>query len=147
MENLQTGTGSGNFDRVLYVGSNGKLIFGECCFVTITSSSTVTDGNWHHAVATQNGSAQALYLDGVSQGTASGAAGNYTGYWRIGGGTFGGWPNYGGSYVSGNIDEVGIWNVALTSAQVTTLYNSGAGNAFNALVCPTVINSASGFSN
>jgi hypothetical protein len=32
-----------------------------------------------------------------------------------------------GQFSSANVDEVGVWNRVLTSAEVTQLYNSGAG--------------------
>ena len=34
------------------------------------------------------------------------------------------------NYTNGVVDEVGIWSRALTSAEVTTLYNAGSGNQY-----------------
>ena len=39
--------------------------------VTITSTSTVTDGGWHHVAVARNGSAFKLYLDGNLAGSAT----------------------------------------------------------------------------
>jgi hypothetical protein len=35
-----------------------------------------------------------------------------------------------GAYFNGKIDEVGVWSRALTTAEVTSLYNSGTGNQY-----------------
>ena len=86
---------------------------------TVTGSTTVTAGNWYHvaAVASNNGLAQ-LYVNGVSEGTpvAMGtlpAGGNA---WSIGGSSSGGM-----GYFSGLIDEVRLYNRALSEAEVAVL--------------------------
>ena len=51
----------------LYVGTDGKLR-GEHWQGTInpiTSTATVNDNTWHHAVLTSTGNSQSLYLDGA----------------------------------------------------------------------------------
>ncbi|MFE1500911.1 LamG-like jellyroll fold domain-containing protein, partial [Streptomyces albidoflavus] len=57
----------------VYVGMDGKLrgclAMSPGCMSTITSTSTVTDGQWHNAVLTGMATSQTLYLDGVSQGS------------------------------------------------------------------------------
>ena len=131
-ENNQTGTGSGQTDRNIYVGTDGKLYYviyngGN---VSINSSGTVTDGNWHLAVATQSGTAMTLYLDGASQGSNTGTPQSYSGYWRIGSYRNSAYSHGANGYFSGTIDEVGIWNRALSSSEITTLYNSGSGRQY-----------------
>jgi hypothetical protein len=39
------------------------------------------------------------------------------------------------SYFKGIIDEVGIWNRALSASEVATLYHSGSGNPFGNSSC------------
>jgi hypothetical protein len=46
---------------------------------TVTSSTDVTDGTWHHLVATYDGTLR-LYVDGASQGTPLAATYGYGTY-------------------------------------------------------------------
>ncbi len=78
------------------------------------------DGNWHYIVGVYNGTPM-VYVDGSYVGTGTSGSdiygvNTYIGN-RIGSGTpFG-----------GLIDEVGIWDRALTPTEITSLYNSGNG--------------------
>jgi len=90
-------TVSANYDPVLYVGTDGKLQAQWWGPGQISSTVPVDDGVWHHVVLTDNGSTQTLILDGITQGTSTGAA-NFTaytpGYLDFGAGYLGGaWPD------------------------------------------------------
>ena len=90
----------------------------------VTTSFTDTT-SWHHIVITYNSSTLKMYLDGVSQGSATGVYTNSAANWLIGK-----W-NAGSYYFNGQIDGVAIYNYALSASQVTTLYGSsstGIGN-------------------
>ncbi|HTK33501.1 MAG TPA: LamG domain-containing protein [Candidatus Paceibacterota bacterium] len=83
------------------------------------------DGKWHHAVMTMSGGNTAkLYIDGVED-DAAGPSGS---------GTVSGYSNasnvriatdYNGEYFSGSLDDVQIYNKALSAAEVKQLYNFG----------------------
>ncbi len=82
---------------------------------------TVADGTWHHIAAVRDGNTMRLYVDGLTDGTA-----DITGYgsldqagqpFRIG-------VNTATSNMDGQIDEVRIYNTALTATQIQNLYNS-----------------------
>jgi YD repeat-containing protein len=128
-ETAQTGTGAAGFDALLYVDTNGKAR-GGCwngATTTITSSSAVNDGNWHHLALTLDTSSNvmALYVDGASQGTVSCAdTGGGTYYFRIGSYKLSGWPNGSDGYFGGNIDEVRFSNTARSSDWIATEYNN-----------------------
>jgi hypothetical protein len=109
-------------------------------------ATTVNDGNWHMGTVVKNTSTQNIYIyvDGNLDSTTADA--NTASITTSGGVTDIG-SQEGLDFFSGTIDEVGVWNVALTSGQVTTLYNSGAGNTFNAFVCAPLVNSSGGFTN
>lgn len=123
----QTGSSS-SYDRHIYMTNAGKLVFGQYpgSLVTITSSSSYNDGNWHYAVGTYNGSTMVLYVDGVSVGsTSSGSPQNFNGYWRIGYDNLNGWPSAPSSYFfSGSLDEPAVYNFALTATQVGNHYSA-----------------------
>jgi hypothetical protein len=87
------GTVTATYDPVLYVGTDGKLQAEWWPAGQISSAAPVDDGVWHHVVLTDNGSIQTLTLDGIVQGTSSGAP-NFTsdtpGYLDFGAGYLGG---------------------------------------------------------
>ena len=119
-ENSQFGTGT-NYDRQLYVGTNGKLIFGihPGGVQIMTTTTSVNDNTWRYAVATYDGLNSTVYLNGIGETSRTFAyAQSYNGYWRIGSAALGGWPNANtGSFV-GDIAQVQIYNRALSAAEI-----------------------------
>ena len=120
-------TVSGGYDRMLWVGGDGKLYFGTYSNNVIKSSERVDDNNWQYAVATFSGSESKLYLNGTEVATdPSGAASTFIGYWRVGGyQATGAWGNVeNGSlqsgYFTGSIGQVSIYESRLTPTQVST---------------------------
>ncbi|MES2386897.1 MAG: LamG-like jellyroll fold domain-containing protein [Bacteroidota bacterium] len=105
---------------------NGHLAFGmggggSFSDVTVTSPGSVNDDAWHHVVATRvkTSGAMALYVDGSPAGTATaGYRGNvsepFIGIGRETGGT---------NYYTGYIDDVILYNRALTATEAALVYN------------------------
>lgn len=95
----------------------------------VTSTSTITDTNWHLVGCTidRDGNGQ-IYIDGkangstVSMGTDAMAT---TSAIRIGTRSY-----TSTSYLNGQIDDVRIYNYALTASQVRNLFNEGASVRF-----------------
>ncbi|MBI1999415.1 MAG: LamG domain-containing protein [Parcubacteria group bacterium] len=88
----------------------------------------VSAGAWHHVIATRNSSGvMKLYVDGVEKGAAE-APGAVT----TSGGTFaiGGWDMRGDGDVterfSGLVDEVSVYDKALSTAEVGSIFNLGS---------------------
>jgi len=98
------------------------------------NSVTLTDA-WHHLVISQDGTAVKIYVDAVELTTFD--ASTDKSKWmesnldngRIGCNSISG--NGNANFLTGNLMEVAMWNVALTQAQVTSLYNSGTGRLAN----------------
>jgi len=124
---------------------NGNPILTWVDHNDVVCSMGVTDTNWHHvAVTTTNGSV-IFYIDGM----AYPVAGNYNpGY------TFATAPAIGaradnlnqantGSFL-GSIDELSVYNVALTPAQILTIYDAGAAGKY--LTLPSSYDLVAGFS-
>jgi hypothetical protein len=89
---------------------------------TALSTDSYSTGVWHHVIGVFDNSDLTVYLDGKS-GTPvniSGSIYNGTGSLNIGK-----WVE-GGYQFNGQIDDVRIYNYALTEAQIKTLYNFGA---------------------
>ena len=98
--------------------------------VTASYTKTLTTGNWYHLVAVYNGSTVKLYLDGseVASENASVDQPSLTKLINIG--NFGYYTPLSsdlGRWFDGKIDEIAIWSKALSSTEVSTLYNSGNG--------------------
>ena len=85
-------------------------------------ASEFTVGNWNNIVVSNNGSTTKLYLDGVEKGSTTDSV-NYnascplTVGQNIAGGNF---------WTSALFDEIGIFNVALTEAEILSIYNATA---------------------
>ena len=123
--NSQSGT-SGNYDRHVYMTDAGRLIFGVFAgsypgsIRSIQSAGVYNDGNWHHVVGTLGPAGMVLYVDGAAVGTdPTTLASFYNGYWRVGGDNLNSWPSRPtSSFFSGVIDEVAVYDYALTPTQV-----------------------------
>ena len=89
-------------------------------------TATINNGTFYHVVLTADGTNFKLYHNGSLINTTAlnpnfVSASTYVG--RTGTGTY--IRNF-----DGVIDEIGIWSRALTSTEVTSLYNSGSGLAY-----------------
>jgi hypothetical protein len=94
---------------------------------TIVTTSAINDGSWHHITATRdaNSGAMRLYLDGVLQASATGPTGikNAPQNLRIGALQ----TLVGGSFLTGAIDDVQIFNRVFGSDEVASLMNHTPG--------------------
>ncbi len=86
--------------------------------VQIVSPNPINDGNWHHLVAVYNDNTMRLFLDNIAQGSIIQPfiSNNY----NVNIGKANGCCNFNGS-----IDDIAIWNRALTPQEITQLYNQG----------------------
>jgi len=87
-----------------------------------SGSTVLSAGTWYHIVGTFDGSNVKVYVDGVLEGTtaASGSLDQTADIVSIAKGVNNNTYNF-----NGKIDEVAIWDSALTAAQVTQVYNNG----------------------
>jgi len=91
-------------------------------FVTLgTYAGNYNDGNWHHVVATINYTTKdyKVYIDGISRISGNNSS-IYTG-WNVTKAQIG--VNNLIQYLNGKIDQVRIFNRAITANEVTTLYD------------------------
>src|SRR5205807_4817584 len=96
-----------------------------------TSAATVNDNVVHHVAVTYDGTTEILYLDGANVGSSAHTQVSYGSFYKyqLGTGlTGGGWPSGNGTWLNFNglIDEVELFNRALTSTEVQTLFNQGS---------------------
>jgi len=104
----------------------------------VAGTTAIDDGNWHHVVGVNDGTSLKVYVDGALDSPANsdgGAIDNDAVSFWIGGRSASGSP----TYFNGNIGEVAVWNIALTSGNVTTLYGdatNGVGNPMDLTTKP-----------
>ena len=90
------------------------------------TTAPISAGEWHHAVATKDSSGNMqLYVDGRQQGTIVRQAANTQ---STSGSSFaiGAWPDQHSEFFHGLIDEVSVYNRALSSSEVQTIFNAGS---------------------
>ena len=128
--------GANTYKFTLASASSGKITFGAGNSSTITvtynwlpTAGAINDGAWHHICIVQDSSGGVpnltAYVDGSSSGSGIGTTFITQTNNRIGNGHYGG--------VEAEIDEVAIWNSALSSTAVTEIYNSGVPNDLDEL--------------
>ena len=111
------------YDRLVYLGQDGRLHFGTqgSTRVTLNSTAAYNDGQWHQVVATQGPAGMVLYADGkkVASGSTTTAM-SINGYWRIAGTKMStAWPSSPVTgFFSGDLDEVAVYDKVLSSIQV-----------------------------
>jgi hypothetical protein len=88
-------------------------------FGVITSDVVADFGDWYHVVGIYDGVIFKLFVNGVLKATQSTSRFLDNDLLYIGG--------EGGGEFNGLIDAVGIWNRALSDAEITALYNAGHG--------------------
>lgn len=127
-------------DRIAFFGQNDAIEFGFSSANTITGytantgaggtnsvSWTFDNSNfplntWHHVAFTADGSNMRLYVDGILRSTSYNPNTNYgtsADLFHIGGTVW----DASGNYYSGAIDEVRVWSVARSQAEIQQLMN------------------------
>ena len=113
------------FQNGFYIGGNDtentfNLFNGTVFGIT---APTVAANNWVHYVFMRSGNDLILYANNALVGSAdiTGEVFPNNPVFSVGGGEF---DEY---YYDGDIDALGIWNVALTPADIANLWNGGAG--------------------
>ncbi|MDJ0506879.1 MAG: hypothetical protein PX635_16830, partial [Nostocales cyanobacterium LE14-WE12] len=112
--------GSGGHDRSIHL-SNGNIVVRIWNNEVIASSGlNLADGKWHHVAHVFGASVggQQIYVDGqlVASGSRTISDFNWQDKISIG-------YSADSGYFKGEIDEVRVWNVAKTQAQIQTYYN------------------------
>lgn len=102
--------------------SSGRLVINIGSATALESVASMSTNTWYHVGFTYDGVDINAYINDVEVATTT-----YTGNFPTGNLAIGQERSISGRYFDGEIDEVGIWNRALTSAEITQLYNGGTG--------------------
>ena len=101
----------------LYITDNGEirgLFSGGNNYYQFTDTKTYGDGQWHHLAVVRSAGPLTFYVDAVAVPTSSNGALDATLIDAVG------TNSYIGEQMVGKIDNVRIWNVAKTQAQIAT---------------------------
>lgn len=120
---------SGGFGTFYLGTAYGNYVFATCHDEDVYSPTWLTGGTaatnqWVHLAGVYSGSSEKLFVNGaeVASQNVGPIVNPDTGTFKVG--TFDG----GGEFMfQGQIDAAGIWSRALTSAEITELYNAGTG--------------------
>ena len=112
---FEVGNASGKATMSLFSGSN----------ISTTSTSSLTTSVWTHLVFTYDGTNMNIYINGSLDKTT---AGSITMNSITQGTALGYFGSLAALQLNGSLDECAFWsNYALTSTEVTELYNGGTG--------------------
>lgn len=114
-------------DREVYLTSSGQLAYAEhpaAGLVSTTAPTSYADGKWHQVVAVHTADGLQLYVDGVRQAVTTSTATIPTaaGQWYLGGPTSSDLPGRSSGSFTGTVDDVAVFDSALTSRQVRNHY-------------------------
>jgi hypothetical protein len=124
------------FQNGFYIGANGPQ-YGSTVGYNLTfnlyngtvwgiSAPSTDFDTWHHYLFIRDGDTLELYADNVYIGSADITDEYFDegSVFSVGGG------EYNEYYFNGDIDELGLWNRALTESEISLLYNSSAGRTY-----------------
>ena len=119
---IQQRNGGFNGEYQFAVNANGTLkfmLYGNWAYqFSFNGTRAVNDGQWHHVAAVRSGTQGLLYVDGQLVGSASGTIRDLDASIGVG---IGADIRDNNAYFSGTIDEVQIYDVAISPAEITRL--------------------------
>ncbi|MCF8428206.1 MAG: T9SS type A sorting domain-containing protein [Bacteroidia bacterium] len=117
---MEVGGASGDFINNINGGKIGFIIGSNGSDVTIQSVSTVNTGKWHHVAISRDRSSglMRLYINGVLEATGTGGTGSISAssFIRLGANNL--HQNDQNYSMAGALDELRIWNVVRTPAEI-----------------------------
>jgi len=138
INNRKSGAGDNMWAIEIYSSAN-MVEFHSGSTIYMQASNPLINSSWNHIAVTRNGGIVSIYINGVLSGSA-GAGSNFSQIndLQIGRDIMSG-NNLGGSF-PGLIDEVEIFNHALSANEIAAIYNAGcAGKCFNPDTTPDTL--------
>jgi len=106
---------------LMYADTSGKLNFDYPCDKGPAGATTITDGAWHQVGIVKDATSRILYVDGKVDGSGAVSTMNViTNTFYIGRATYNN-----SNYTRGIIDDVRIYNRALSAQEISQLYQLG----------------------
>ena len=115
------------------ITEDGQIEFSKRSVNNVTTgtelTSAISTDVWHNIIYVVDATNISIYIDGLLAESVANA--DYD-YFNPNANilALGRWGSYDGAYLEGNLDEIGIWNRALTEKERLGLYNEGNGIAY-----------------
>jgi Concanavalin A-like lectin/glucanases superfamily len=108
-----------NYKLSISATNKVQISFVNTAFTTVSAigTTTVTDGNWHYAVGTYDGTSLKIYVDGVLETTTANATTAVTGSFALNIGI----DNGGINKFNGSLDELSVWNRSISATEIISL--------------------------
>jgi Concanavalin A-like lectin/glucanases superfamily len=120
---LSKSDGGGNYDYGLYITGAGSLsLYYGAGLTASTAIGLVSSNIWQHLCAVVQSNVATFYINGVPYTGGAATITNTNQQFYIGAHNGGGWA------LQGNIDELRVYNRALTATEITALYNYTGGS-------------------
>ncbi len=120
-------SGTGGYGLTMGVNNPNKISFftGNDNWYG-TNSNNQINGNWHNVVVALSAGNLNIYFDGILDVSYSGVLSpvSWNGLRTLGMGNNASGLEFNGNYYDGKLDDIGIWNRALTQQEITDLYNA-----------------------
>ncbi|RWZ78185.1 MAG: LamG domain-containing protein [Candidatus Microsaccharimonas sossegonensis] len=114
---------SDNSRIYLSLNSSGTIVSARIGTGTIVGTSTISPGSWYNLVVSWSGTTAKFYVNGSDVTSTS----TFNGLSSTGANMYlGCLSSVGSECVSGSIDDVRVYNTALSSSDVSTIYSAGA---------------------
>ena len=127
------GYGSGGYS--FYMDSSGRLVFSRMGVASVSASASIVDTNFHHVAVTKSFSSVVFYVDGVASSSASfGSVFTFTSAVALGARA----DNTDNGFF-GKLDELAIYNRALSGTEIQALYNAGSAGKCAANLAPFIV--------
>ncbi len=127
------GYGSGGYS--FYMDAGGHLTFSRMGVASVTATTSIVDTNFHHVAVTKSSGSVVFYLDGVASSSASfGSTFSFTTPAALGARA----DNSDNGFF-GKLDELAIYNRALSGPEIQALYNSGSAGKCSANLAPFIV--------
>ncbi len=120
---MEFGTGSNRVMAFRNGNNNRWWVFAQGGGNDVLTES-ISNNTWYNLILTRTGGTCVLYVNGVSKITVSSLGSNTTQVFNLGTSDANAW------FGTNKIDEVGVWSRVLTGAEMTELYNGGAGKSY-----------------
>jgi hypothetical protein len=143
--NKYSGSSIGDAGWLIETYPNGTALFNVRTPTTALTSSGGTislfDSSWHFVVGQREGTSLRIYVDGIFNSSATGPSGTIANSTNLTAGVQSNLPNDPSAFCNGRIDDIRIYNRALTENEIDSLYHlNGWGTPITVSVADTTAN-------